>query len=39
LQRDYKRLEQRLQIAELDYIASSTAAHTAIVENYVGLPL
>lgn len=31
--------ERRMQIAELDYIASSTAAQTAIAENYVGLPL
>ena len=31
--------ERRMQIAELDYIVSSTAAQTAIAENYVGLPL
>ncbi len=31
--------ERRVQIAELDYIASSVAAQTAIAENYVGLPL
>jgi p-hydroxybenzoate 3-monooxygenase len=31
--------ERRMQIAELDYIASSQAAQTAIAENYVGLPL
>jgi p-hydroxybenzoate 3-monooxygenase len=31
--------ERRMQIAELDYIASSTAAHKAIAENYVGLPI
>ena len=31
--------ERRMQIAELDYIASSMAAQTAIAENYVGLPL
>ncbi|MGL6160781.1 4-hydroxybenzoate 3-monooxygenase [Microbulbifer sp.] len=31
--------ERRMQLAELDYIASSTAAQTAIAENYVGLPL
>jgi p-hydroxybenzoate 3-monooxygenase len=31
--------ERRMQIAELDYIASSTAAQTGIAENYVGLPL
>jgi p-hydroxybenzoate 3-monooxygenase len=31
--------ERRMQIAELDYIASSVAAQTSIAENYVGLPL
>lgn len=31
--------ERRMQIAELDYIARSTAMQTAIAENYVGLPL
>ena len=31
--------ERRMQIAELDYIASSEAARTSIAENYVGLPL
>jgi p-hydroxybenzoate 3-monooxygenase len=31
--------ERRMQMAELDYIASSKAAQTAIAENYVGLPL
>ncbi len=31
--------ERRMQVAELDYIASSVAAQTAIAENYVGLPL
>ncbi|BAK66361.1 p-hydroxybenzoate 3-monooxygenase [Sphingobium sp. SYK-6] len=30
---------RRMQMAELDYIASSTAAQTTIAENYVGLPL
>lgn len=30
---------RRMQEAELDYIASSVAARTAIAENYVGLPL
>lgn len=29
---------QRFQEAELDYLASSTAASTALAENYVGLP-
>jgi len=31
--------ERRMQLAELDYIAGSVAARTAIAENYVGLPL
>lgn len=31
--------ERRMQIAELDYLASSRAMQTAIAENYVGLPL
>jgi p-hydroxybenzoate 3-monooxygenase len=31
--------EQAMQVAELDYIASSRAAQTAIAENYVGLPV
>lgn len=31
--------ERRMQLSELDYIASSTAMRTAIAENYVGLPL
>lgn len=30
---------QRIQEAELDYIASSRAARTALAENYVGLPI
>jgi p-hydroxybenzoate 3-monooxygenase len=30
--------ERAMQVAELDYIASSRAAQTAIAENYVGLP-
>jgi p-hydroxybenzoate 3-monooxygenase len=32
-------LERRLQIAEIDYLAGSVAARTALAENYVGLPL
>lgn len=32
-------LGYRLQIAELDYLAGSTAAQMAMAENYVGLPL
>lgn len=31
--------ERRMQIAELEYIASSEAAQKSIAENYVGLPL
>lgn len=31
--------ERRVQVAELDYIASSVAAQKSIAENYVGLPL
>jgi p-hydroxybenzoate 3-monooxygenase len=30
---------RRLQEAELDYLAHSEAAATALAENYVGLPL
>ena len=30
--------DQRLQSAELEYLFSSTAAQTALAENYVGLP-
>ena len=30
--------EQRMQLAELDYIAASPSASTTIAENYVGLP-
>jgi len=31
--------QRAMQVAELDYIASSRAAQTTIAENYVGLPL
>jgi p-hydroxybenzoate 3-monooxygenase len=30
--------DQKMQAAELDYLFSSTAAQTALAENYVGLP-
>ena len=30
---------RKMQLAELDYIASSKAAQTTIAENYIGLPL
>ena len=31
--------ERAMQVAELDYIASSRAAQMSIAENYVGLPV
>ena len=31
--------ERAMQVAELDYIASSRAAQTSIAENYIGLPV
>jgi len=31
--------DQRRQLAELAYVASSTAAATALAENYAGLPM
>ncbi len=31
--------DQRVQLAELDYVTSSRAAATTLAENYVGLPL
>lgn len=31
--------EHRMQVAEIDYVASSITMQTAIAENYVGLPL
>jgi hypothetical protein len=34
-----RRPQREMQIAELDYIANSSATRTAIAENYVGLPL
>jgi p-hydroxybenzoate 3-monooxygenase len=33
------RYQRRLQISELQYVTSSTAAATSLAENYVGLPL
>ena len=35
---DAQSFEARMQIAELDYLFGSTAAQTALAENYVGLP-
>lgn len=36
---DTDTFDRRMQLADLDYIASSVAAQTTIAENYVGLPL
>ena len=36
---DHSAFERRIQLAELDYIASSRAAQTVVAENYVGLPM
>jgi p-hydroxybenzoate 3-monooxygenase len=33
------RFERAMQVAELDYIASSEAARRVIAENYIGLPV
>jgi p-hydroxybenzoate 3-monooxygenase len=33
------RYQHRLQLAQLQYVTSSTAAATTLAENYVGLPL
>ena len=30
--------DQRIQLAELDYVTTSVAASTSIAESYVGLP-
>jgi p-hydroxybenzoate 3-monooxygenase len=31
--------QNRLQVAELNYVTSSRAGATALAENYVGLPI
>lgn len=36
---DNDAFDRRMQLADLDYIATSRAAQTTIAENYVGLPL
>ena len=36
---DSSPFDRQMQLAELDYIAGSSAAQTAIAENYGGLPL
>ncbi len=36
---DHSRFDQRIQMAELEYLFSSRAAATALAENYVGLPM
>jgi p-hydroxybenzoate 3-monooxygenase len=35
---EHSPFQQRLQLSELEYVASSRAAATALAENYVGLP-
>lgn len=35
---DDRPFDRKIQLAELDYLANSTAAQTAMAENYVGLP-
>jgi len=35
---DHDAFEERVRMAELDYLAGSTAALTTLAENYVGLP-
>jgi p-hydroxybenzoate 3-monooxygenase len=36
---DENPFDRRRQLAELSYLASSTAAATALAENYTGLPM
>ena len=36
---EHSAFDQRIQRAELEYLAGSTAAQAALAENYVGLPL
>lgn len=36
---DYGSFENKIQMAELDYLTSSRAASTSLAENYVGLPI
>jgi len=36
---DHSPFDRRVQLAELSFLAGSTAAATALAENYVGLPL
>jgi p-hydroxybenzoate 3-monooxygenase len=38
-QGDYAEFDMKRQLAELDYVTSSTAASTSLAENYVGLPI
>jgi p-hydroxybenzoate 3-monooxygenase len=35
---DASGFDQKMQLAELDYVTSSQAGATALAENYVGLP-
>jgi p-hydroxybenzoate 3-monooxygenase len=34
-----RRVQHRLQLAELNYVTGSRAGSTALAENYVGLPI
>ena len=36
---DHNGFDRKIQLTELDYLLGSTAAQTALAENYVGLPL
>jgi p-hydroxybenzoate 3-monooxygenase len=38
-QGEYAEFDMKRQLAELDYVTSSTAASTSLAENYVGLPI
>jgi p-hydroxybenzoate 3-monooxygenase len=36
---DHTSFDRRIQLADLDYLMTSTAAQTAFAENYIGLPI
>ena len=36
---EYEPFDMKRQIAEIDYVTSSTAAMTSLAENYAGLPM
>ena len=35
---DDSQFDRKVKLAELDYVLNSTAAMTALAENYIGLP-